>query len=254
MKRLDLNGDLGESFGVYSIGNDEEVSSFVTSANLACGFHAGDPSVMRKAVKLCLGKGVAIGAHPGFFDRMGFGRRAMDVTPEEAHDLVVYQVGALLGFVTAEGGRLQHVKPHGALYNMASRSLPLAEAIAEAVHRLVPDAILFGLSGSELLHAGQRVGLRVASEVFADRSYQPDGSLTPRQQAGAVIEDAAQAASQLIRMVKEGKVRASGGGDVEVRADTACIHGDGANAAAIAREIRARSQAAGIVLKAIGAP
>ncbi len=177
---IDLNGDMGESFGAYRIGHDEELAKVVTSANIACGFHAGDPAVMRRTVKLCLEHGVEVGAHPGLPDLMGFGRRAMQITPEEAYDLVLYQAGALQGFVRAEGGRMRHVKPHGALYNMAAVQRPLAESIAKAVYRLDPELILFGLAGSELIRAAESIGLRAASEAFADRTYRADGTLTPR--------------------------------------------------------------------------
>ncbi|GAB7388530.1 5-oxoprolinase subunit PpxA [Bacillaceae bacterium] len=252
MYRVDLNCDLGESFGVYRLGRDEEILDFVTSANIACGFHAGDPSVMGKTVKLALEKGVAIGAHPGLPDLLGFGRRKMELTPQEAYDLVVYQLGALYGFVKAEGGTMQHVKPHGALYNMAAKNPELAEAIAKAVYKVDPQLILFGLSGSELVRAAQRIGLRAANEVFADRTYQQDGSLTPRRHADAVITSQEEAVQQVIRMVKERKVRSRQGVDVTIQADTVCIHGDGPHALAFARRIRDALQKAGIALQPVG--
>ncbi|TCP57603.1 UPF0271 protein [Tumebacillus sp. BK434] len=240
--RVDLNCDMGESFGAYELGRDEEILAYVTSANIACGFHAGDPSVMRKTVQMALEKGVAIGAHPGLPDLVGFGRRNMAISPQEAYDLTVYQIGALQAFVQAAGGTLQHVKPHGALYNMAAQDAGLSLAIAEAVYRVDPALILYGLSGSQLVLAGEQIGLRTAHEIFADRTYQPDGTLTPRTAPGALIDDPATAAAQVIRMVRDGTVRA----------DTVCIHGDGHHALAFAGEIRKQLQEQNIVVTAAG--
>ncbi len=252
MFRLDINCDMGESFGVYKLGTDAEILDFVTSANVACGFHGGDPASMRKTVALALEKGVAIGAHPGLPDLVGFGRRNMAISPEEAYDMVVYQIGALYGFVKAQGGTVQHVKAHGALYNMASVNYALAEAIAKAVYDVNPELILYGLSGSELIKAGQQIGLRTASEVFADRTYQQDGTLTPRRQADALILDTKQSVAQVVRMVQEGKVLSQQGVDVSIQADTVCIHGDGAHALAFANEIRSELTRNGIEVVAIG--
>ncbi|WP_114781436.1 LamB/YcsF family protein [Botryobacter ruber] len=235
---VDLNCDLGESFGAYRLGNDADMLDLVTSANIACGFHAGDPSVMKKTVQLALAKQVAIGAHPGLPDLVGFGRREMAVTPEEVFDMVVYQAGALAAFVKAEGGTLHHVKPHGALYNMAAVNSGLAEAIAEAVYKLYPEAVLYGLAGSELVKAGKKLGLKTASEVFADRTYQQDGTLTSRRQPNALITDQEQAVKQVISMVKEGRVMSVQGTAVPIQADTICIHGDGPHAIPFARRIR----------------
>jgi UPF0271 protein len=243
---------MGESFGNYSLGNDEKILDFVTSANIACGYHAGDPSVMRATVLLALAKGVAIGAHPGYRDLQGFGRRFMSITPEEARDMIVYQVGALGAFVRAAGGLMRHVKAHGALYNAASANKDLAAAIARAVHSVDPELILFGLSGSELIAAGEAVGLRTASEAFADRTYQDDGMLTPRTRPDALIDEHEKAVRQSIRLVKEGRVRSQRGADVEVRADTICIHGDGSHALQFARLIRERLEASGIEVKPVG--
>jgi 5-oxoprolinase (ATP-hydrolysing) subunit A len=248
---VDLNCDLGESFGVYQLGNDEEILDIVSSANIACGFHAGDPSIMRKTVWLALEKKAAIGAHPGLPDRMGFGRREMKVTPAEVYDMVVYQVGALAGFVKAEGGVMQHVKPHGALYNMAAKDAKIAEAIAEAVYDMDPKLILYGLAGSELIRAGVRLGLRTASEVFADRTYQEDGTLTSRRKPDALIKDPQQAAAQVIHMVKEGKVRSQQGKEISLVAETICIHGDGAKALETARKIREQLLQAGITIQSV---
>ena len=238
MNTVDLNCDLGESFGAYEIGNDEEILNYVTSVNVACGFHAGDPTVMRKTVKLALEKNVKIGAHPGLQDLMGFGRRNINISPQEAYDIVIYQIGALHGFLQSEGGSMQHVKPHGALYNMAGKNKELATSIAQAIYNIDPELILFGLSGSELIHAGQAIGLRTASEVFADRTYQQDGSLTSRNEENALIENDDIAAAQVIRMVKEGKVVSQQGIDIALKADTICIHGDGPHALAFARHIK----------------
>ncbi|WNC17427.1 5-oxoprolinase subunit PxpA [Brevibacillus brevis] len=247
MKHVDINCDMGESFGAYRLGNDEEILSYISSANIACGFHAGDPATMRKTVRMALEKGVAIGAHPGLPDLVGFGRRNMDIDPQEAYDIVVYQVGALQAFVKAEGGSMQHVKPHGALYNMAATRPALAEAIAEAIYKVNPSLILYGLAGSELTRAGARIGLRTAHEVFADRTYQEDGTLTPRSQPDAMITEQSQSLAQVIRMVTEGRVLSLQGVDVPIQADTVCIHGDGAHALEFARSIHAAFEGAGIV-------
>jgi UPF0271 protein len=249
MFTVDLNCDMGESFGAYRIGCDEEILPYITSANIACGFHAGDPGTMRKTVQRALAHNVMIGAHPGLPDLVGFGRRNMAITPQEAYDLVVYQVGALQAFVQAEGGHMQHVKPHGALYNMAAKQTELARAIAEAVYRVNPELYLVGLAGSHLIEQGQAAGLRVISEVFSDRTYQQDGSLTPRSQPDALITDDEQAVQQVIRMVKEGKVRTQQGSDIEILAETVCIHGDGPHALAFARHIREALQSAGIAVQ-----
>ncbi|MDN4606432.1 LamB/YcsF family protein [Sporosarcina highlanderae] len=248
---VDLNCDMGESFGAYVMGNDEAILETITSANIACGFHAGDPATMRRTVRMALAKNVGIGVHPGLQDLVGFGRREMAISPEEAFDLVVYQIGALSGFVKAEGGRLQHVKPHGALYNMASVNRGLSEAIAEAVYKVDPELILFGLSGSELVKAGERIGLKVANEVFADRTYQADGTLTSRREANALITDHDVAIEQIIRMVKEGKVCATDGTDVAIKADTICIHGDGKTAVEFARVIPGALEREGILVTKI---
>lgn len=251
MYRVDLNCDLGESFGAYTIGLDEEILPFVTSANIACGFHGGDPGVMRKTVLLALQNEVAIGAHPGLPDLIGFGRRNMEITSQEAYDMVVYQIGALEGFVKAAGGKMQHVKPHGALYNMAAKKKELAEAIAEAVYKVNPELILFGLSGSELVLAGERIGLKTAHEVFADRTYQPDGALTPRKQPDALITSQEQAVAQVIRMVKEGTVFSQQGAQVAIKADTVCLHGDGAHALEFARHIRRILEQENIIVRSV---
>lgn len=252
MQVIDLNCDMGESFGAYRLGCDDEMMNCVTSVNIACGYHAGDPGTMRRTVQLALKSGTAIGAHPGLPDLQGFGRREMAISPQEAYDLVLYQIGALQAFVRAEGGRLQHVKPHGALYNMAARDQALAEAIAEAVYRADPELILFGLSGSVLIAAGQRAGLRTASEVFADRTYQEDGSLTPRHRSDALITDTVAAVQQAIRMVSTGKVMTASGQEIQIEAQTICIHGDSPHALEFAVQIREALLSAGIRLQPVG--
>ncbi len=252
MYQVDLNCDLGESFGTYKIGRDEEILQYVTSANIACGFHGGDPSVMRKTVRLALANGVAIGAHPGLPDLIGFGRRNMTITSQEAYDMVVYQLGALAAFVKAEGGTMQHVKPHGALYNMAAKDQFLSKAIAQAVYDVNPELILFGLSGSELVAAGEKLGLRTAHEVFADRTYQADGTLTPRTQPGAMVTDHQQAIDQVVQMVKNKTVLSQQGTEVTIKADTVCIHGDGDHALEFACQIRDFLVSSAVVVQAIG--
>lgn len=237
MIKVDVNCDLGESFGRYQLGEQEEVLKYITSANIACGFHAGDPTVMRRTVALAVENDVRIGAHPSFPDLIGFGRRQMYVKPHEAYDMVVYQIGALDAFLRLHNTQLQHVKPHGALYNMAAVDPSLAEAIAQAVKDVSPSLVLYGLAGSELTKAGEKLGLTVAHEVFADRTYQPDGTLTPRTEANALITDEQQSLDQIRQMVMEGSVRAVDGTIVKLQADTICVHGDSPHAVAFARRI-----------------
>ncbi|SNS64589.1 UPF0271 protein [Anaerovirgula multivorans] len=238
MYQVDLNSDIGESFGDYKLGLDEEVIQHISSANIACGWHAGDPVVMEKTVEMAAKKGVAVGAHPGFLDLMGFGRREMTLTGEEAKAYMKYQIGALWGFAKSKGVKIQHVKPHGALYNMAAKNEVLAKAIAEAIYEVDADMILVGLANSELTKAGKSMGLRVANEVFADRAYNPDGTLVSRKVEGAVIHDTDRAIARVIRMVKEGKVEAVNGEDVAIQADTICVHGDNPSAVAFVEAIR----------------
>jgi UPF0271 protein len=248
---LDLNCDMGESFGAWSMGQDEALLDLVTSANIACGFHAGDPATMARTVRGALARGVALGAHPSLPDLQGFGRRTMAITPGEAHDLVLYQVGALAAFARAAGGALRHVKAHGALYNMAAKDPALAEAIARAVRAFDPALVLVGLAGSRLIQAGTSLGLRCASEVFADRSYEADGSLTPRSRPDAMVEDEEAAVVRVVRMVREGVVRCRTGEDVPVRAETVCIHGDQPKALAFARRLRTALAEVGIPVRAL---
>lgn len=251
MANIDLNCDMGESFGAYQMGTDLQIMPLVSSANIACGFHAGDPSVMHKTLVAAVANGVAIGAHPGLPDLMGFGRRNMQISAQEAYDMVVYQVGALAGFARAAGVSLHHVKPHGALYNMAAKDNVLADAIARAVRDIDDSLVLYGLAGSELIHAGKAAGLRVASEVFADRSYQADGSLTPRSQANALLESDEEAVQQVLTMVTEKRVKAITGEWVGLQADTICIHGDGAHALSFTNKVKAALLHAGVEIKAM---
>ncbi len=247
---IDLNCDLGESFGAWTMGEDEAVLPHVSSANVACGFHAGDPTVMRRTVALAKAYGAAVGAHLSLPDLQGFGRREMRVSPDEAYDFTLYQVGALAAIARAQGVDLAHVKPHGALYNMAARDRARADAIAHAVHDLDPSLLLFGLSGSALPAAGDAVGLAVAHEVFADRAYRTDGSLAPRGTAGAVIDDPALAAARAAAFAAGAPVAAVDGTPLRLRADTVCVHGDRAGAGAFARALRGRLDALGVVVRA----
>ena len=251
MRSVDVNSDLGESFGHYKLGNDVALLDCVTSANIACGFHAGDPVVMAQTVRLALKKGVSIGAHPGYPDLMGFGRRPMALSPVEISAYVTYQIGALDAFARRYGGRLNHVKPHGALYNAAAVDAEIARAIAEAVARVDPRLILVGLAGSELIRAGCATGLKTASEVFADRAYEADGTLVQRSVHGALIEDDGARIAQVMRMVGQGLVEAIDGSLVKIQADTICIHGDGAGAAAFAEKLRNALTTAEVEIKAL---
>ncbi|MBE9917578.1 LamB/YcsF family protein [Paenibacillus donghaensis] len=250
MLRVDLNCDMGESFGRYRLGADADLLNEITSANIACGFHAGDPSVMRNTVRMAARKGVSIGAHPGLPDLAGFGRRRMEVTAGEVYDMVTYQIGALQAFVKQEGTALRHVKPHGALYNMAAVERPLAEAVAEAVYKTDAALVLYGLAGSELIAAGRARGLRTAAEVFADRTYMEDGTLMPRGMPGAVIGDPEQAVKQVLQMVKEGTVTTAGGRTIAITADTVCIHGDGEHVLSFAQMLRAALEKEDITVRA----
>jgi UPF0271 protein len=237
MVSIDLNCDMGESFGNYSIGQDEALLDHVSSANIACGFHGGDASVMHKTVSMAVNKNVAIGAHPGYPDLQGFGRRDMKISPEEVYDIVLYQIGALMAFANAVGTKLNHVKPHGALYNTAANDKALASAIARAVRDADKNLILVGLSGSHLVHEGQHIGLKTASEVFADRSYQEDGTLMPRTSPFALITDPKRAAAQVLEMIFNKTVTTVSGKQIPVVAQTICIHGDGKHALAFAMTI-----------------
>jgi UPF0271 protein len=252
LSAIDLNSDVGESFGSYKLGLDEEVIPLISSANIACGYHAGDPAVMRQTVALARTHGVGLGAHPGLPDLVGFGRRNMDVTLEEVKDFVAYQIGALQAFAGLQGARLQHVKPHGALYNMAVKNPAIWDAVAEVMARLDERLILFVLAGPdrrELESIGRRRGIRMAFEFFADRAYNTDGSLVSRKQPGAVIHDNEAAAAKVLKLVKEGKVEAIDGSEIELKAETICVHGDNPRAVALVKKIRETLKAAGVAVK-----
>lgn len=253
MFRVDINCDLGESFGRYKLGEQEEILRYVTSANIACGFHAGDPSVMRETVELAIKNNVQIGAHPGLPDLNGFGRREMNISWQEAYDLVVYQIGALQGFLAAKGVRMQHVKPHGALYNMAAVNEELADAIAKAVYDVSPDLLLYGLASSQLTAAGEKYGLQTVHEVFADRTYQADGTLTSRTLPNALITDEAKAIVQIIEMVKEGTVTSVQLTKVALQAHSICVHGDGEHAVQFAKRARQELEHQGVTVQAFRA-
>lgn len=244
---VDLNADLGESYGAWRIGADAELLPLITSANVACGFHAGDPQVIAQTVALAKRHGVKVGAHPGYPDRQGFGRRAMALSPAEIQTDLLYQIGAIAAFCRAEGVPLHHVKPHGALYNRAEVDRTAADAIAEAVWTFDPGLILYAPPGSQLQKAGEVRGLAVWCEVFADRGYRADGTLVPRSEPGALHTDAAVAEAQVMQMLTEGSVTAVTGERVPVRAETVCLHGDGAHALAFARRLRERLTQEGLL-------
>lgn len=248
MYTVDLNCDLGESFGIYRIGDDAEIMKYITSANIACGFHAGDPSIMAKTVELAIKNSVKIGAHPGFPDLHGFGRRNMNLTADEVYSIVLYQLGALYAFVKAQGTKLHHVKPHGALYNMCAINRSLADAVAKAIFDFDSTLTLYGLANSELIKAGESYQLKTAQEVFADRTYQPNGTLTPRSESNALIIDEHEAINQTIQMVKEKRVTSVTGEHIPITADTICLHGDGAHAVAFAKKITAVFKVEGITI------
>lgn len=251
-RSIDLNCDLGESFGAWRMGADEAVMPYVSSANIACGFHAGDPGTMLRTVELARDAGVAIGAHVALPDLQGFGRREMRISPAEAHAMTLYQVGALAGFTRAARTFLRHVKPHGALYNMAARDAALADAIAAAVRDFDPLLVLVGLAGSELPRAGERHGLAVAHEAFADRRYSADGSLVPRDMTGAVIEDLGASLAQALAIARGSGIDTLDGARLHLRADTLCVHGDHADAPLRARRLREALTGAGMRIAAPG--
>ena len=250
--RIDLNCDVGESFGAYTLGDDAQILEQVTSANIACGFHAGDHATMRHTVRLAVDRNVAVGAHPGLPDLAGFGRRTMSISPQDAYDMVLYQVGALAAFARAEGVPLRHVKPHGALYNMAAKDRELADAIARAIARFDDALVLVGLAGSELIRAGGECGLRTASEAFVDRRYEADGTLTSRREASAMLASTTDALEQCRSIVMNGTVLSRQGTVVNLQADTLCIHGDSPQAAGLAAAVRAGLQALGVEIQPLG--
>ena len=249
-KQIDLNCDMGESFGMYTMGLDEEVIKYISSASIACGFHAGDPTWMRRTVRLAEGHGIAVGAHPGYPDLVGFGRRNMDSTPQEVKDDLVYQIGALQAFTKAK--RLQHVKPHGAMYNRAVDDGELARAICEAVLEVDSGMILVALAGSRWAYVAAEMGLRVATEIFADRALNPDGTLVSRSLPGSVLHDVGEVAERSVRMVTEGKARAISGEELEVEATSLCIHGDTPGAVEMAAAVRRGLEAEGVSIVPMG--
>ena len=247
--KIDMNSDLGEGFGAWCMGDDRAVLASVSSANVACGYHAGDPSIMRETVALCAERGVAIGAHVSYPDLLGFGRRNMACSPQEVYDYCLYQTGALRAFCSARGVALQHVKPHGALYNQAAKDRKLADAIAAAVKDSGGDVILMGLAGSEFARAAEAAGVKFAAEAFADRAYLADGSLMPRSREGAVIHDAELAARRVVQMATRGTVTADDGTEIQLRPDTICLHGDTKEAVEMAAAVRRALEKSGVEIK-----
>jgi UPF0271 protein len=249
---IDLNCDMGEGYGVWSMGNDAALLPFVSSVNLACGFHGGDPRAIDRSVSMALRAGVAIGAHPSHYDVRGFGRRPIEVEPDEIEADVIYQVGALVAFVGSQGTRLTHVKPHGALYNQCATDIVLSRAVARGVTRVSRSLLLVGAATSQpMRHAAEEAGLRFAAEAFADRRYNPDGTLQSRRLDGAVIMDPEAAARQAVRIATEGRATAWDGSEIEIRADTLCLHGDNPNAEEIAWAVRQALDTAGVDVRAL---
>ncbi|CAN5533059.1 5-oxoprolinase subunit PxpA [soil metagenome] len=248
MFSIDINCDMGESFGAWTMGRDAELMEYVSSVNIACGFHAGDATVIRKTVETAIEKGVAIGAHPSFPDLQGFGRREMKISAQEIFDIILYQVSALKGICEALGGELHHVKPHGALYNQAAKNVEISQKIAEAVKAIDSKLIFYGLSGSFLIVEAEKIGLKTGSEVFADRTYQVDGTLTPRSKANALIKDSEKAVEQVLQMIQTNTVTAENGETLPIKAETVCIHGDGENALEFARFINRKLTENGITV------
>lgn len=252
MYQVDLNSDLGESFGAYKIGLDEEVIRYVSSANIACGWHAGDPVVLDHTIGLAKEAGAAIGAHPGYPDLLGFGRRNLAVSPDDLYAYTLYQLGAFAAFARKFGLPIQHLKAHGAMYNMAGKDIKLSLAIAKAVKTFDDSIILLGLAGSKLIEAAQELGLRYACEVFADRAYEDDGSLVARTKEGSMIHDEDIAISRVVKMVKSGSVTSINGNEVPVQANSICVHGDGPKAVAFVQKIRSQLQAEGVTVTNFG--
>lgn len=249
MLKIDLNCDLGESFGHYKLGLDEDIIPFITSANVACGYHASDPLVMEQTVMLAKKHGVHIGAHPGLPDLMGFGRRDIKITEQEAKAYIKYQVGALYAFCKAQDIPLSYVKPHGALYNMAAKDYKLARAICESIYEFDKNLILLGLSGSEMIRAANEIGLKAAKEVFADRAYEEDGTLVVRSNKGAMITEEEVAINRVVRMIKEGKLTAINGKDIVIEVDSICVHGDGIKALEFVKRIRTTLEKEDIIVQ-----
>lgn len=249
--KVDLNCDLGEAFGNYSFGGDKDIIPLITSANIACGFHAGDENVLYNTVKLAKDNGVGIGAHPGLPDLKGFGRRNMDITPNEIYNLVVYQLGALDAFCKVHDTRINHVKPHGALYNMGAKDEAIAHAIAQAVYDFDSSLVLVGLSNTLLISEAETLGLKTASEVFADRRYEDNGQLVSRKEPDAVITNTDEALEQVLKMVMNNKVTSKNGKEIELKADTICVHGDGAHALEFVQQIREKLTKEGIDIQSL---
>ena len=249
---IDLNSDLGEGLGPWRLAPDDELMPLISSANIACGFHAGDPIIMEHTVQQAKAHDVGIGAHPGYPDKVGFGRRTMTATPDEVRTDVLYQIAAMAGFCRAAGVEMQHVKAHGALYNFAVRDAATAEAIALAVRQFDPGLIFFVLPGSELEAAGEAAGLRLAREAFADRGYMADGSLVPRSRPDAIITDHDLVVQRMIRLVKDGVVESVEGTELHLNADTICLHSDTPSAFDIATALRSGFEAAGIAVRPVG--
>jgi len=245
---IDLNADVGEGFGPWPMGDDAGLIPLVSSVNVACGFHAGDPTGIARTIGLAVAAGAAVGAHPGYPDLVGFGRREMDLAPDELEAAIVYQVGAVVALARAAGTELRHVKPHGALYNRAARDAATADAVARAVRSVSADLVLVGLAGSISLDAGRAAGLAVAAEAFVDRAYEPDGSLRSRRLSGALVTDPAGAAARAVRLATAGEAEATGGSTLRIDADTLCIHGDTPGAAGIARAVRGALESAGVAI------
>lgn len=251
MKSIDLNCDMGESFGAWKMGNDAGIMPSISSVSIACGFHAGDPSTIAATVRLAASHGVAIGAHPSFPDLEGFGRREMSMSPSEIYHHVSYQVAAVKGICEMNGEALHHVKPHGALYNQAAGDARIAAAISKAVRDISGELVLYGLSGSHLISQAESLGLRTASEVFADRTYTDDGRLTPRTEKDALIEESGTAVGQVLKMIETGSVTSVSGAEVPIKAETVCIHGDGPHAVEFAKEVRANLDRRGITVRTV---
>lgn len=251
MMKVDLNCDLGEAFGNYSFGGDKDIIPFITSANIACGFHASDENVMNQTVKLAKKNHVSIGAHPGLPDLKGFGRRKMDISPTEVYNLIVYQLGALEGFCKVHQTRINHVKPHGALYNMGAKNKDIAKAIAKAVYDFDSAIVLVGLSNSLLISEAKAIGLKTASEVFADRRYEDNGQLVSRKEPDAVITDTDEALKQVLKMVTENKVISRNGKEIDLETDTICVHGDGKHALEFVEQIRKKLTKEGIDIQSL---
>lgn len=251
MYRVDLNSDMGESFGVYKLGGDEEIIQYVTTANVACGWHAGDPMVMDRVVKMAKERGVVVGAHPGYPDLMGFGRRKMTLSFQEVKNYVKYQIGALAAFTQSYGMKLNHVAPHGAMGNQCQYDEEISEAIVEAVLEFDKDLMIYYCAGAVLGQIAESKGLRIASEIFADRAYMDDLSLVPRKVEGSMITDEDVAIKRCVRMIKEGKVTSINGKELDIKGDTLCVHGDGPKALEFVRRICDEFNKEGIIIKSL---